>query len=253
MNLSKMRTGVGVDAHQFGDSGPCSLAGLQWPDAPRLVGHSDGDAAAHALCDAVLSACQLGDIGTFFGVDTPEKGFRAQCPSEAQRGEAASAFTKKAIESAAAAGGKFQVTMYGWDKFGGRVLGDILINGQSLRAGLIAKLANLNPYPESVPINHLVPVPGTPLEDQKGVDPLEFVRTIAIARITMPTARVRLSAGRQELGRPVQAMCFMAGANSIFYGDKLLTTDNPEADADRELLAELGLKTKTACKTEVLV
>ena len=72
MNLSKMRTGVGVDAHQFGDSRPCSLAGLQWPDAPRLVGHSDGDAAVHALCDAVLSACQLGDIGTFFGVDTPE-------------------------------------------------------------------------------------------------------------------------------------------------------------------------------------
>jgi 2-C-methyl-D-erythritol 2,4-cyclodiphosphate synthase len=67
-----MRTGVGVDAHQFGDSGPCSLAGLQWPDAPRLVGHSDGDAAVHALCDAVLSACQLGDIGTFFGVDAPE-------------------------------------------------------------------------------------------------------------------------------------------------------------------------------------
>jgi biotin synthase len=121
------------------------------------------------------------------------------------------------------------------------------------RAGLIAKLANLNPYPESVPINHLVPVPGTPLEDQKGVDPFEFVRTIAIARITMPTARVRLSAGRQELGRAVQAMCFMAGANSIFYGEKLLTTDNPEADADRELLAELGLKTKTACKAEVLV
>jgi len=121
------------------------------------------------------------------------------------------------------------------------------------RAAFIAKLANLNPYPESVPINHLVPVPGTPLADQKGVDPLEFVRTIAIARITMPTARVRLSAGRQELGRAVQAMCFMAGANSIFYGDKLLTTDNPEADADRELLAELGLKTKTACKAEVLV
>ena len=67
-----MRTGVGVDAHQFGESGPCSLAGLQWPDAPRLVGHSDGDAAVHALCDAVLSACQLGDIGTFFGVDAPE-------------------------------------------------------------------------------------------------------------------------------------------------------------------------------------
>jgi 2C-methyl-D-erythritol 2,4-cyclodiphosphate synthase len=71
MELSKMRTGVGVDAHQFGDSGPCSLAGLQWPDAPRLVGHSDGDAAVHALCDAVLSACQLGDVGTLFGVDQP--------------------------------------------------------------------------------------------------------------------------------------------------------------------------------------
>jgi biotin synthase len=121
------------------------------------------------------------------------------------------------------------------------------------RAAFIAKLANLNPYPESVPINHLVPVAGTPLADQKGVDPLEFVRTIAIARITMPTARVRLSAGRQELGRAIQAMCFMAGANSIFYGDKLLTTSNPEADADRELLAELGLKTKAACKAEVLV
>jgi len=72
MDASKLRTGIGVDAHQFGDSGPCSLAGLQWPDAPRLLGHSDGDAAVHALCDAVLSACNLGDIGTFFGVDTPE-------------------------------------------------------------------------------------------------------------------------------------------------------------------------------------
>ena len=72
MNISKLRTGVGIDAHQFGDSGPCSLAGLQWDDVPRLVGHSDGDAAVHALCDAVLSACQLGDIGTFFGVDKPE-------------------------------------------------------------------------------------------------------------------------------------------------------------------------------------
>ena len=72
MNISKLRTGVGIDAHQFGDSGPCSLAGLQWDDAPRLVGHSDGDAAVHALCDAVLAACQLGDIGTFFGVDKPE-------------------------------------------------------------------------------------------------------------------------------------------------------------------------------------
>jgi 2-C-methyl-D-erythritol 2,4-cyclodiphosphate synthase len=72
MSISKLRTGVGVDAHQFGDSGPCSLAGLQWPDTPRLLGHSDGDAAVHALCDAVLSACQLGDVGSFFGVDKPE-------------------------------------------------------------------------------------------------------------------------------------------------------------------------------------
>jgi 2-C-methyl-D-erythritol 2,4-cyclodiphosphate synthase len=72
MDACKIRTGIGVDAHQFGDSGPCSLAGLQWSDAPRLVGHSDGDAAVHALCDAVLSACQLGDVGTFFGVDKPE-------------------------------------------------------------------------------------------------------------------------------------------------------------------------------------
>ena len=70
--ISKLRTGVGVDAHQFGDSGPCALAGLSWSDAPRLVGHSDGDAAAHALCDAILSACQLGDVGTFFGIDLPE-------------------------------------------------------------------------------------------------------------------------------------------------------------------------------------
>ena len=72
MNISKLRTGVGIDAHQFGDSGPCSLAGLKWDDAPRLLGHSDGDAAVHALCDAVLAACQLGDIGTFFGVNKPE-------------------------------------------------------------------------------------------------------------------------------------------------------------------------------------
>ena len=72
MNNSKLRTGVGVDAHKFGDNGPCSLAGLQWPETPRLLGHSDGDAAAHALCDAVLSACQLGDVGTFFGIDKPE-------------------------------------------------------------------------------------------------------------------------------------------------------------------------------------
>ncbi|MRV74925.1 biotin synthase BioB [Duganella sp. FT92W] len=110
------------------------------------------------------------------------------------------------------------------------------------RAGLIAQLANLNPYPESVPINHLVQVAGTPLYGREPLDPLEFVRTIAVARITMPKARVRLSAGRRELGDVVQAMCFLAGANSIFYGDKLLTTDNPEAEDDRALLKKLGLQ-----------
>jgi biotin synthase len=111
------------------------------------------------------------------------------------------------------------------------------------RAGLIAQLANLNPYPESVPINHLVQVEGTPLHGTEKLDPLEFVRTIAVARITMPKARVRMSAGRRELGEAVQALCFAAGANSIFYGEKLLTTDNPEAEDDRLLLEKLGLNT----------
>jgi biotin synthase len=111
------------------------------------------------------------------------------------------------------------------------------------RAGLIAALANLDPYPESVPINNLVQVEGTPLHGQDPLDPLEFVRSIAVARITMPTARVRLSAGRQQLGEAVQALCFLAGANSIFYGDKLLTTGNPDVQADRELLAKLGMTT----------
>jgi biotin synthase len=114
------------------------------------------------------------------------------------------------------------------------------------RAGLIAQLANMNPYPESVPVNHLVQVEGTPLHGLDPLDPLEFVRTIAVARITMPQARVRLSAGRRQLGEAVQAMCFMAGANSIFYGDKLHTTGNPEAEDDRALLAKLGLKTRGA-------
>ena len=112
------------------------------------------------------------------------------------------------------------------------------------RAGLIAQLANLNPYPESVPINHLVAVEGTPLADQEKLDPLEFVRTIAVARITMPKARVRLSAGRRELGDGVQALCYLAGANSIFYGDKLLVTGNPEVESDRLLLDRLGIRGK---------
>ena len=109
------------------------------------------------------------------------------------------------------------------------------------RAGLVAELANLSPYPESVPINNLVKVEGTPLAGQEDLDPFEFVRTIAVARITMPKARVRLSAGRQQMGDAVQALCFLAGANSIFYGDKLLTTGNPDTGADVALLERLGM------------
>jgi biotin synthase len=113
------------------------------------------------------------------------------------------------------------------------------------RAGLIAELASLDPVPESVPINNLVRVPGTPLADpvtgSEPVDPFEMVRMIAVARITMPRARVRLSAGRRELGDGIQALCFMAGANSIFYGDKLLVTGNPDVAADRALLQRLDL------------
>jgi biotin synthase len=125
--------------------------------------------------------------------------------------------------------------------------GGIVGMGESRRqrAGLIGQLANLDPYPESVPINHLVQVEGTPLHaklhGQAALDPLEFVRTIAVARITMPKAMVRLSAGRRELGEAIQALCFVAGANSIFYGDRLLTTGNPDVDADRVLFAKLGL------------
>jgi biotin synthase len=99
----------------------------------------------------------------------------------------------------------------------------------------------LNPYPESVPINNLVKVEGTPLADTEDLDPLDFVRTIAVARITMPKAFVRLSAGRQEMSDAVQALCFLAGANSIFYGYQLLTTGNPDLERDRALMNKLGL------------
>jgi biotin synthase len=99
----------------------------------------------------------------------------------------------------------------------------------------------MDPYPESVPINNLVQVEGTPLHGTEALDPLEFVRTIACARITMPKAMVRLSAGRQEMPDVMQAQCFFAGANSIFYGEKLLTTGNPDVEADRALFAKLGL------------
>ncbi|HWQ94588.1 MAG TPA: biotin synthase BioB [Gammaproteobacteria bacterium] len=109
------------------------------------------------------------------------------------------------------------------------------------RAGLIAQLADMDPQPESVPINNLVQVEGTPLYGTEALDPFEFVRTIAVARITLPKSRVRLSAGRQQMPETMQALCFFAGANSIFYGDKLLTTGNPEAQQDKVLLEKLGI------------
>ena len=124
--------------------------------------------------------------------------------------------------------------------------GGIVGMGESRRqrAALIAQLARL--APESVPINHLVQVEGTPLHTrfagEVALDPLEFVRTIAVARIAIPRAMIRLSAGRRELGEAVQALCYFAGANSIFYGDKLLTTGNPDVAADRALFAKLGLE-----------
>jgi len=126
--------------------------------------------------------------------------------------------------------------------------GGIVGMGESRRgrAELIAQLANLDPYPESVPINNLVQVEGTPLHGSEPLDPLEFVRTIAVARITMPRSLVRLSAGRQQMDEPLQALCFVAGANSIFYGDKLLTTANADTENDLRLLAKLGMKTETS-------
>ena len=122
--------------------------------------------------------------------------------------------------------------------------GGIIGMGESRRnrAALIVQLANLNPPPESVPINNLVPIPGTPMANVAPVDSFEFVRTLAAARITMPSSFVRLSAGRQEMSDELQALCFLAGANSIFYGDKLLTTGNPEADRDEALFEKLGLQ-----------
>jgi biotin synthase len=114
--------------------------------------------------------------------------------------------------------------------------------GADDRAGLIATLASLPVHPESVPINMLVRVEGTPLADAEPLDPLEFVRTIAVARIAMPRSVVRLSAGREDMSEETQALCFLAGANSIFYGPKLLTTPNPGRDRDRALLGKLGLR-----------
>ncbi len=122
--------------------------------------------------------------------------------------------------------------------------GGIVGMGESRRqrAGMIAELAHMNPHPESVPINLLVQIPGTPLEEVKGIDSLEFVRTIAVARITMPASHVRLSAGREEMSDEMQALCFLAGANSIFYGEKLLTTGNAAVERDQALFKKLGLR-----------
>jgi biotin synthase len=126
--------------------------------------------------------------------------------------------------------------------------GGIIGMGESLddRCGMLMTLANLDPQPESVPVNALVPVEGTPLADQKPVDGLELVRMIATARILMPASRVRLSAGRMALSREAQVLCFLAGANSIFYGEKLLTTGNPDVSADQSLLRDAGLHAAVA-------
>ena len=113
--------------------------------------------------------------------------------------------------------------------------------GPSDRAGLLEVLANLEPHPESVPINALVAVEGTPLEHQQAVDPLDLVRMVAAARILMPHSRVRLSAGREQMNSEAQILCLLAGADSIFYGETLLTTGNPDVAADRELLAAAGV------------
>jgi len=126
--------------------------------------------------------------------------------------------------------------------------GGIIGMGESLddRCAMLMTLANLDPQPESVPVNALVPVEGTPLADQKPVDGLELVRMIATARILMPASRVRLSAGRMALSREAQVLCFLAGANSIFYGEKLLTTGNPDVSADQSLLRDAGLHAAVA-------
>ena len=122
--------------------------------------------------------------------------------------------------------------------------GGIIGMGESRRqrAALLSELANMSPAPESVPINNLVAVEGTPMGQAGGLDPLEFVRTVAAARITMPKSYVRLSAGRQEMSDELQALCYLAGANSVFWGERLLTTGNPGEDRDSQLFARLGLK-----------
>jgi biotin synthase len=132
--------------------------------------------------------------------------------------------------------------------------GGIIGMGETVddRCEMLRTLANLDPQPESVPINALVRAPGTPLEHLPPIDPLDLVRMVACARILMPRARVRLSAGRAQLTREAQVLAMYAGANSIFYGDKLLTTPNPEADADRALLRDAGLQPRPPTRANAL-
>lgn len=122
--------------------------------------------------------------------------------------------------------------------------GGIVGMGETVRnrAGMIAQLARMNPHPESVPINMLVKVKGLPMQDVEDMDNFEFIRTIAVARITMPSSHVRLAAGRETMSEEMQALCFLAGVNSIFYGEKLLTTDNQNTENDQMLFAKLGLR-----------
>jgi len=130
--------------------------------------------------------------------------------------------------------------------------GGIVGMGESAddRLGLLVALASLDPPPESVPINNLVKIPGTPLAETDDLDPFDFIRTVAVARIMMPASYVRLSAGREAMNDQWQALCFMAGANSIFYGDQLLTTGNATVDHDRQLFENLGIETETSISAE---
>ena len=120
--------------------------------------------------------------------------------------------------------------------------GELLYEYVDDRAGLLIQLANLPEHPESVPINMLVKVQGTPLAEEQDVDPFDFIRMLAVARIMMPKSHVRLSAGREQMNEQMQALAFLAGANSIFYGEKLLTTANPQADKDMQLFQRLGIQ-----------
>lgn len=129
--------------------------------------------------------------------------------------------------------------------------GGIMGMGESVddRVGLLVQLATMPVHPESVPINMLVKVAGTPLDHAEDLDPFDFIRTIAVARIMMPASHVRLSAGREDMNEQTQALCFLAGANSIFYGEKLLTTANPAADRDRQLFAKLGIRPESGAES----